>query len=150
VATLMAGPMRHYFFRIDEGNTVAFFEVKGTGTYRKPAGMPVHQPIQLDHLSFCLPDRTALLAVQKRLREAGTEVTEVVDHGMIKSIYFTDPAGIALEASYWETDATALPPGDHTTFLDPEPVPAAREIGEHGRVDWVPQTELVDGPVGIS
>ena len=150
VATLMAGPMRHYFFRIDEGNTVAFFEEKGMATFRKPAGMPVKQPLQLDHLAFNLPDRSALLDVQRRLRAAGTEVTEVVDHGMLKSIYFTDPNGIALEASYWESDATALPSGDRTTFLDPDPVAAAREIDERGRVDWVPQTELVDGPVGIS
>jgi catechol 2,3-dioxygenase-like lactoylglutathione lyase family enzyme len=150
VATLMAGPMRHYFFRIDEANTVAFFEWKGTDTFRKPAGMPTHQPLQFDHLSFNLPDRDALLSLQARLRDAAVGVTEVVDHGMIKSIYFTDPSGIALEASYWETDATALPAGDRRTFLDADPVPAAREIEARGRVEWVPQTDLVEGPIGIS
>jgi catechol-2,3-dioxygenase len=88
--------------------------------------------------------------VQQRLREAGTQVTEVIDHGMVKSIYFTDPSGIALEASYWETDATALPAGNQQTFLDPNPVPALRELQEAGRVKWVPQTDLVDAPTGIS
>jgi catechol 2,3-dioxygenase-like lactoylglutathione lyase family enzyme len=150
VATLMAGPMRHYFFRIAPGNTVAFFERKGMETFTKPAGMPTRQPLQFDHLSFDLPDRDALLALQRRLRDGGVEVTEVIDHGMIKSIYFTDPTGIALEASYWEADATALPPGDRSTMLDPDPVPAAREIEEQGRVGWVPQTDLVDGPMGIA
>jgi catechol-2,3-dioxygenase len=111
--------------------------------------MPTRQPLQFDHLSFNLPDREALLALQTRLRDAGVEVTEVIDHGMIKSIYFTDPTGIALEASYWESDATQLPPGDRSTMLDPEPVAAAREIEESGRVGWVPQTDLVDGPTGI-
>jgi catechol 2,3-dioxygenase-like lactoylglutathione lyase family enzyme len=149
VATLMAGPMRHYFFRIAPGNTVAFFEWKGTDTFTKPAGMPTRQPLQFDHLSFNLPDREALLALQARLRDAGVEVTEVIDHGMIKSIYFTDPSGIALEASYWENDATALPPEDHSTMLDDEPVPAVRELEETGRLAWVPQTDLVDGPMGI-
>ncbi|HXA30411.1 MAG TPA: VOC family protein [Candidatus Angelobacter sp.] len=150
VATLMAGPMRHYFFKIDESNTVAFFEWQGSDTFRKPAGWPTHHPLQFDHLSFNLPDRAALLDMQDRLRSAGTEVTEVVDHGMIKSIYFTDPCGIALEASYWETDATAQPAGNQHTFLDPNPVPALRELLETGQVRWVPQTDLVDAPVGIS
>jgi catechol 2,3-dioxygenase-like lactoylglutathione lyase family enzyme len=150
VATLMAGPMRHYFFKIDEGNTVAFFERQGMDTFRKPAGWPTQHPLQFDHLSFNLPDRAALLDVQQRLRDAGTEVTEVVDHGMIKSIYFTDPTGIALEASYWESDATAAAEGDRSAFLDPDPVPAAREIQAGSGVDWVPQTDLVDAPMGIS
>jgi catechol-2,3-dioxygenase len=111
--------------------------------------MPTHRSLQFDHLSFNLPDRDALLGMQQRLRDSGVEVTEVVDHGMIKSIYFTDPSGIALEASYWETDATGLEPGDPRVFLDPDPVPAARELVEDGRVAWVPQTDLVDGPTGI-
>jgi len=150
VATLMAGPMRHYFFRIAPGNTVAFFEWQGMQTFTKPAGLPTHQPLQFDHLSFNIPDRAALLALQARLRSAGVEVTEVIDHGMIKSIYFTDPGGIALEASYWESDATALPPQDRSTMLDPNPVAAARELEQSGRLEWVPQTDLVDGPTGIA
>jgi catechol 2,3-dioxygenase-like lactoylglutathione lyase family enzyme len=150
VATLMAGPMRHYFFKIDEGNTVAFFEWQGMEPFRKPAGWPTQHALQFDHLSFNLPDRAALLDMQQRLRDAGSEVTEVVDHGMIKSIYFTDPTGIALEASYWDTDATAQPLGNEQTFLDPNPVPAVRELQERGRVSTVPQTDLVDSPIGIS
>jgi len=149
VATLMAGPMRHYFFRIAPGNTVAFFEWQGADTFAKPAGMPTRQPLQFDHLSFNVPDRVALLSLQSRLRGAGVGVTEVIDHGMIKSIYFTDPSGIALEASYWETDATTLGVGDGRTFLDPHPVAAVREIEQAGRVVSVPQTDLVDGPMGI-
>jgi catechol 2,3-dioxygenase-like lactoylglutathione lyase family enzyme len=150
VATLMAGPMRHYFFRIAPGNTVAFFEWKGAPAFAKPAGMPTRQALQFDHLSFNLPDRAALLALQSRLRSAAVEVTEVIDHGMIKSIYFTDPAGIALEASYWEADATALPPQDRSAMLDHNPVAAVHELEETGRVAWVPQTDLVDGPTGIA
>jgi catechol 2,3-dioxygenase-like lactoylglutathione lyase family enzyme len=150
VATLMAGPMRHYFFRIAPGNTVAFFEWQGSDTFAKPAGMPTRQPLQFDHLSFNLPDRAALLGLQQRLRDAGVGVTEVVDHGMIKSIYFTDPSGIALEASYWETDATPLAVGNASTFLDHNPVPAVGELQAQGRLDHVPQTDLVDGPMGIA
>ncbi|GIT46420.1 MAG: hypothetical protein Ct9H300mP12_10050 [Acidimicrobiales bacterium] len=40
VATLRAGPMRHYFFELGPGNTIAFFEVPGAETFSKPAGAP--------------------------------------------------------------------------------------------------------------
>ena len=149
VATLMAGPMRHYFFEIAPGNTVAFFEWKGAGTFAKPAGWPVEQTLQFDHLSFNLPTHDDLLAVQERLRNAGVEVTEEIDHGFIHSIYFTDNNGIALEASYWLSDATAAADGDRAAFHDPDPVDAVRELQETGRLDWLPSTQLVDAPRGL-
>ena len=144
VAAIMAGPMRHYFFEIAPGNTVAFFEWQGTGTFRKPAGWRVEQPLQLDHLSFNIPDHDALMDLRARLEEAGVEVTEEVDHGFIHSIYFTDPNGIALEASYWLLDATGRPAdfGDGNLFSDPDPVPAVRELQESGAVASVPATRL--------
>ena len=150
VATLMAGPMRHYFFEIAPGNTVAFFEWSGTGTFAKPAGWRVSQTLQFDHLSFNLPDHASLLALQDRLRRAGVEVTEEVDHGFIHSIYFTDNNGIALEASYWLTDATAADDGDHSAFHDPNPVPAVRELESSGRLERLPTTGLVDAPRGLA
>jgi catechol 2,3-dioxygenase-like lactoylglutathione lyase family enzyme len=150
VATLMAGPMRHYFFEIAPGNCVAFFEWQGAGTFRKPAGWRVEQPLQFDHVSFNLPDQEALLELQARLQEAGVEVTEEIDHGFAHSIYFTDPSGIALEATYWLVDATAMPEGDRSVFTDPDPVPAVRELVGGGRLDWMPATDLVSGPQGVS
>src|SRR5713101_3401364 len=121
VATTMAGPMRHYFFEMgNSANSIAFFEVRGAETFAKPAGAPSHRAIQLDHLSFDVPDEHALEMLRKRLLEAGSEVTEVVDHGFIRSVYFTDPNGIALEASWWVVDATGRPPDytDATLFGD--------------------------------
>jgi catechol 2,3-dioxygenase-like lactoylglutathione lyase family enzyme len=149
VATLMAGPMRHYFFEIAPGNTVAFFEWQGMSTFAKPAGSIVEQPLQFDHLSFNLPDEAALVALQERLRSAGVEVTRVVDHGFIHSIYFTDPNGIALEASYWLADATAAAETDRSAFNDPSPVAAVTELERDGVLEWLPTTELVDAPTGV-
>src|SRR5439155_8315060 len=40
VATLSAGPMRHYFFELGPQNTIAFFEWSRAETFAKPAGMP--------------------------------------------------------------------------------------------------------------
>ena len=63
-----------------------------------------------------------MLALQDRLRSFGVLVTRVVDHDFIQSIYFTDPSGISLEASYWVRDITEQP-----TFSDAHPVAALRE-----------------------
>ena len=108
--------------------------------------MPTPQASQFDHLSLALPDEDALLALRDRLKEAGCEVTDVVDHGIMRSIYFSDPGGIALEASWWVSDATGRPTDydDHRFFADPDPVPAVAELRARGEVDSIPATQLVD------
>jgi catechol 2,3-dioxygenase-like lactoylglutathione lyase family enzyme len=145
VATTMAGPMRHYFFEMGPGNTIAFFEVKDAHAFAAPAGIPdTARKAQFDHLSFNLPDEEALLTLARRLKDHGCEVTDVVDHGFIRSIYFTDPHGIALEASWWVVDATGREAdyGDTRVFGDPDPVPAVRELVDGGEVTSVPHTTL--------
>ena len=146
VATTMAGPMRHYFFEIAPQNTVAFFEVKDSETFDKGAGSPppLPIPIQMDHISFNLPDEAALVQLQKRLAAAECEVTEIVDHGFVRSVYFTDPNGIALEASYWVVDGTgrAADPSDTSLFDDPDPVPALADLAR-GELGEAPHTHLV-------
>jgi catechol 2,3-dioxygenase-like lactoylglutathione lyase family enzyme len=143
-ATLMAGPMRHYFFELHDGNTIAFFEVAGMETFAKPAGGSSDRAIQFDHLSFNVPDEHALETLRKRLLAAGSEVTTVVDHGVIRSVYFTDPNGIALEASWWVTDVTgrASDYSDREIFADPDPVPAVEEL-RRGGLESLPTTQLV-------
>jgi catechol 2,3-dioxygenase-like lactoylglutathione lyase family enzyme len=149
VATLKAGPMRHYFFELGPQNTVAFFEWTGADTFAKPAGMPSTRTLQLDHLSFNLADEEALLALRERLEAAGSEVTPVVEHGIVRSIYFHDPNGIALEASWWEIDVTGRPAdfGDRRVFADPDPVPALRELAETGELAWLPETHLAGAEI---
>lgn len=146
VATTMAGPMRHYFFETSPQNTVAFFEIPEVETFDKGAGSPppLPIPIQMDHISFNLPDEAALEQLRTRLIAAGSEVTEVVDHGFVRSVYFTDPNGIALEASYWVTDGTGrdADPADVALFGDPDPVPALAEL-RAGQLRSVPTTRLV-------
>ncbi len=151
VATLSAGPMRHYFFEIGAQNTIAFFgwddSPVDTESISKPAGIPPTFPAQFDHLSFNLPDEQALVELQARLRAYDVEVTELVDHGFLRSIYFTDPNGIALEASWWVVDPTgraASYDGSDGLFTDTDPVPAVRELAVTGEVAWTPTTALVD------
>lgn len=146
VATTMAGPMRHYFFETGPENTIAFFEVRDAETFAAPAGVPdPARKAQFDHVSFNVPDEEALHTLQRRLKDHGCEVTDVIDHGFVRSVYFTDPHGIALEASWWPVDATGREAdfADERVFGDPDPVPAVREIVEHGDVTSVPHTKLV-------
>ena len=145
VASVMAGPMRHYFFEIGPENTIAFFEVKGADTFASPAGIPDRlRKAQFDHLSFNVADEDGLVALQERLTAYGCEVTPIVDHGFVRSIYFTDPHGIALEASWWALDATSRPAdyGDQRLFGDPNPVPAVAELATTGRLSSTPRTRL--------
>ncbi len=143
VSTLEAGPMRHYFFEIAPGNTIAFFEIIGAETFAKPAGAASTIPSQFDHLSFNVADEAALETIRKRLLNAGCEVTTVVDHGVMKSVYFHDPAGIALEASYWVIDPTgrATDFDDPALFADSDPVDAIAELRDGGVRAW-PKTRL--------
>ena len=148
VTTLATPSFRHYFFEIGPGDTVAFFEYIGVelDTYSKPAGVPYKQASQFDHLSLNLPDEDALLRLRDRLKSHGCEVTDIIDHGFIRSIYFSDPNGIALEASWWSLDATARPVdyADDRLFADADPVPAIRELRENGALDHTVETHLVD------
>jgi catechol 2,3-dioxygenase-like lactoylglutathione lyase family enzyme len=149
VTTLGTPWFRHYFFEVAPGNTVAFFEYadQRLATYSKPAGVPYEKASQFDHLSMDLPDEEALLRLRDRLKSHGCEVTDVVDHDFLRSIYFSDNNGIALEASWWVLDPTGRPAdyGDERLFADANPVPAVRELRESGQLDHTVATKLVDG-----
>ena len=146
IATIGTPAFRHYFFEFGPENTVAFFEYTGVTLegFAKPAGVPDPRAVQFDHVSFNVPDEDALLALRDRLKAAGCEITDVVDHGFIRSVYFTDPNGIALEASWWTLDATGRPAdyGDERLFGDPDPVAAVTEIRQTGTVASNPRTSL--------
>ena len=54
------------------------------------------------------------------------------------SVYFTDPNGIALEASWWVVDGTGkeYAPTDQRLFQDPNPVPAVAELTAERETWW--------------
>jgi hypothetical protein len=142
---------RHYFFDVGHGATVAFFEYRDhqVDGFAKPAGMPDERAVQFDHVSLNLPDEEALRQLRQRLLDHGCEVTEIVDHGLMRSIYFTDPNGIALEASWWANDPTGKDfASNGARYSDADPVPAVRELLATGALSTLPRTELVDAPTG--
>ncbi len=117
------GSFRHYFFNMGQGNTIAFFEWPGITTGpSKETGIPAHDGRHFDHISFCVESLDTLHDLQERLRAHGVDVTRVVDHNFIQSIYFDDPNGISLEASYWVVNIYESP-----VWGDANPVPAVLE-----------------------
>jgi len=146
VATIGTPEFRHYFFEFGPQCTVAFFEYAGAAIepFTKAAGVPDSRAAQFDHLALNLADEDALVELQQRLKSADCEVTDVIDHGGVRSVYFTDPNGIALEASWWVHDATSRPANYHDPrqFADPNPVPALQELEATGKLTTVPSTRL--------
>jgi len=150
VATLRRPTFLHYFFRVGEHQTIAFFQyldddggVLATDTIAKPAGEFDRRAGHFDHLSLDLPDEVALVELRQRIAAAGSEVTDVVDHYIFHSIYFSDPNGIALEASCWVKEPPVESGGydDPHFFADDDPVPAVAELIA-GSLRSVPTTRL--------
>jgi hypothetical protein len=79
------------------------------------------------------------------LNSADCDVTDIIDHGAVRSVYFTDPNGIALEASWWVHDSTGRPAQYHDPrhFADPNPVPALQELQATANLTTVRRTRLV-------
>jgi hypothetical protein len=93
--------------------------------------VPDPRATQFDHLALDLLDEDALVELQQRLKGADCEVTGIIDHGGVRSVYFTDPNGIALEASWWVHDPTGSPADYHDArqFADPSSVLAFSAFG---------------------
>ena len=70
--------------------------------FGKPAGIPDARRRSSIISRSIFPDQQALLDLRLRLKSAGCEVTDVVDHDFIQSIYFTTqwhrPRGVVLGA----------------------------------------------------
>ena len=92
VATLSI-PDRHYFFSIGPGAAIAFFEWKNAELPpRKDAGVPA-SGIQFDHVSVRVESDADLDRISKRLADVGADLSDLVDHGALRSIYCTTRTG---------------------------------------------------------
>jgi catechol 2,3-dioxygenase-like lactoylglutathione lyase family enzyme len=100
VAGLGSPGYRHYFFRISDEDLLAFFEWPGIEPVaEKDHGLPVSGPFIFDHVSFGVESEDDLWTLKDRIEAAGFEVSDVINHGFIHSIYAFDPNGIPIEFS---------------------------------------------------
>jgi glyoxylase I family protein len=86
-------PYTHFFFRLQDGSFIAFFDL-GDDTAALPSP---NTPKWVNHISFRVNTVADLEAMKARLEAAGVDVLGVTDHHIFKSIYFFDPNGIRLE-----------------------------------------------------
>ncbi len=101
VAGLGQPGYRHYFFEISPYDLLAFFEWRGVEPMiKKEHGRPVRGKFGFDHVSFGVEGEDDLWNLKAKLEAAGFEVSDVINHGFIHSIYTYDPNNIPIEFSY--------------------------------------------------
>lgn len=119
---------RHYFFEISDSDLIAFFEWDGVTPVReKDHGEPVKGPFVFDHVSFGVDSIDGLWELKDRIAAAGFEVSNVIDHGFIHSIYAFDPNGIPIEFS-WNVEGIDV--RANPSMGDAEPTELAHEGAE--------------------
>ena len=95
------GRLRHLFFDVGHDQLIAFLEPQGIPGVPKQFDAGINRglgvPAAFYHFAFEAGTAAALAAKRDELRAKGVEVSDVVDHGWAKSIYFKDPNGLQLE-----------------------------------------------------
>jgi glyoxylase I family protein len=95
------GRIRHVFFDTGRDQLMAFMEARGVegipAEYDTSISRGLGVPPAFYHFAFEAGSEAGLEQKRQELRDKGIEVTEVVDHGWAKSIYFNDPNGLMLE-----------------------------------------------------
>ena len=117
---------QHFFFDIGKGDSLAFFwfpdAPKSQPGVSHPTSIVGRGSItsahaSMNHVAFDIPAEK-IEEYQKKLEEAGIDVTAVVNHDdsergasptitestFVRSLYFTDPDGIMLEFAAWTRD----------------------------------------------
>lgn len=86
-------PYTHFFFRLQDGSFIAFFDL-GDNEAALPSS---NTPLWVNHIAFRVNTVADLEVMKARLEADGVKVLGVTDHHIFKSIYFFDPNGVRLE-----------------------------------------------------
>jgi len=87
-------PYTHFFFRLQDGSFIAFFDL-GDDVAAEPSP---NTPRWCNHMALEVASLEHLQKAHERLKAAGVDVVGPLDHdGWVKSIYFFDPNGARLE-----------------------------------------------------
>jgi glyoxylase I family protein len=94
-------PYTHFFFRLQDGSFIAFFDL-GDDVAAEPSP---NTPKWVNHISFRVNTVQDLEDMKARLEAHDVDVLGVTDHHIFKSIYFFDPNGIRMEFTAQLADA---------------------------------------------
>lgn len=97
-------PYTHFFFRLQDGSFIAFFDL-GDDQAAEPSP---NTPLWVNHISFRVDSKQALEDMKARLEAHGIEVLGITDHHIFDSIYFFDPNGVRLELTSQRADAAQM------------------------------------------
>jgi len=138
VAGLGKPGYRHYFFEISKNDLIAFFEWPGVEPVEeKEHGYPVKGSFIFDHVSFGVETEDDLWELKDKLTAAGFEVSEMIDHGFIHSIYAFDPNGIPIEFSHIVEGRDIR---KHPIMIDKAPSAITKE-GDEPQLNMWPKVE---------
>ena len=119
------GSIRHIFFDTGRDQLIAFMEPSGVpgvpAEYDAGINRGLGLPASFYHFAFEAGSEAALADKRDELHTKGVEVTDIVDHGCSKSIYFKDPNGLSLEYCCFVRDLTK----DDATMQERFTVPVA-------------------------
>jgi len=95
------GTIRHAFMDMGNDQLIAFMECNDVPGISDDFDAGMNRGLGISggviHFAFRADDEQDLDARRQELHGKGVKVTDVVDHGWCKSIYFKDPNGIQLE-----------------------------------------------------
>src|SRR5512133_3950573 len=80
-------PYTHFFFRLQDGSFIAFFDL-GDDEACQPSP---NTPNWVNHISFRVDSMQALLDMKGRLEANGIDVLGITDHHIFHSTHFFDP-----------------------------------------------------------
>ena len=110
---------RQYFFELAPNRYIVFFDWPDVEPVpEKDHGYPVSGPFAFDHVAFALDGEESLWELKDRIEAAGFWVSDVIDHGIIHSIYCFDPNGVPIEFS---AEVSGKRIGDTPVMVDPHP-----------------------------
>ena len=120
------GHLRHVFFDVGRDQLLAFMEANDMpgvpAQYDAGINRGLGVPAAFYHFAFEAGTEAGLAAKRDQLRAKGLDVTDIVDHGWAKSIYFSDPNGLSLEYCCLVRDLTE----DDAVMQERGTIPLAR------------------------
>jgi catechol-2,3-dioxygenase len=83
----------HLFFRLDDGNFIAFFDEPDISTEQHFARKDSFDV----HIAFATDNLQELLRWQQYISHQGKTCLGPIDHGFVSSVYMYDPNGLQVE-----------------------------------------------------
>lgn len=136
-STGLYNPHIHIFFEMEDGSSIAFFEVPSAPGNVKD----MESPDWIQHFAFEVESLDVLMKAKDDLIAKGIDIVGPTNHDdFIMSIYFFDPSGHRLELT-----ARTCPPERHREFE--EEAPQVLALWEKTG-DWSNRTELFGSSSG--